>query len=74
MGPFVLRIYDFAHSGGRIYPESFGEKLDALPMFSKWAKAVSEHDSVAYIWNKEDVVARTLKKLPEMRKKFGLTK
>lgn len=70
-GPFVLRIHDFSNSG--IHPASLAEKLGSLPAYTKWSKALAAHESVTYIWNKEDMVARTKSRLPEMRKKYGMS-
>ncbi|KAJ9661544.1 hypothetical protein H2198_001924 [Neophaeococcomyces mojaviensis] len=70
--PFVLRIHDF--SNDTIHPASLGSRLDSLPAYSRWAKAVVTQDSVTYIWDKENMISSLQRRAPEMRKKFGVSK
>ena len=50
VAPFLIRWYASAGDGGYV-PQSFAKKLDALPNFGRWAKAVREHPSVTKIWD-----------------------
>jgi len=50
------------------------DKLDSLPAYSKWYKAVIERESVTFIWNREKMTETVLRRAPEMRKKFGIGK
>ena len=71
-GPFVLRIHDF--SNDLIHPASLGTRLDSLPAYSKWSKAVVAQQSVTSIWDKEKMISRTQDRVPQMRKKYGVSK
>ncbi|KAF2215949.1 hypothetical protein CERZMDRAFT_104957 [Cercospora zeae-maydis SCOH1-5] len=44
-GPFIVRWYSLAKHED-LLPASLVTKLDALPNFSKWAKAIHERDSI----------------------------
>lgn len=72
VAPFVLRAHEFAND--KILPKSLAEKLNTLPAYSKWAKAVISQESVTYIWDRESMIERTYRRAPEMRKKFGISK
>ena len=50
IAPFLVRWYAYA-GAGEFVPNSLAKKLDALPNFGKWAKAVREHKSVNTIWD-----------------------
>lgn len=50
LAPFVLRLYAFSREG-EFVPQSLGEKLDALPNWGRWARAVMERPSVLKIWD-----------------------
>ena len=52
IAPFLVRWYAYSQAG-EFVPGSLAEKLDQLPSFGKWAKAVREHKSVLKIWNGE---------------------
>jgi len=58
---FIIRIYDFADDV--IFPKSLPTALDKLPNFSKWAKTCITHDSVTFIWDKEERIQREHKRL-----------
>ncbi|KAK5071628.1 hypothetical protein LTR64_004593 [Lithohypha guttulata] len=72
VAPFVLRAHEF--SNDKILAKSFAERLDTLPAYSKWAAAVLAQKSVTYIWDRDTMTERTLRRAPEMRKKFGISK
>ncbi|EDU45197.1 Gst Glutathione S-transferase [Pyrenophora tritici-repentis] len=63
--PFILRYYTFSKRDA--LPKSILSGFDALPNFSKWAAEVIKLDSVTYIWNEEDVVTTTLRKVASMK-------
>lgn len=65
IAPFLIRTYDFAEDGV-LAPKSLAEKLNALPNFGKWAKAVRERESVNKIYDREVVVARTKERIGKM--------
>lgn len=50
VSPFLLRWYALSDDGEMI-PTSFAKKLNSLPNFSKWAKAVRENESVGRIYD-----------------------
>ena len=50
IAPFLLRLYAFSEAGEYV-PTSLAKKMDALPNFGKWAKAVRNHKSVLKIWD-----------------------
>lgn len=52
IAPFLVRLYSFSEAG-EFVPKSLAQKLDALPNFGKWAKAVTTHKSVTKIWEPE---------------------
>jgi glutathione S-transferase len=62
-------MYDL--SDGEVQPKSLPQKLDQLPNFSKWAKAVVAEDSVTYIWNKENMASMMKRRIPQLRQKLG---
>ncbi|KAH6633203.1 glutathione-S-transferas-like protein omega 1 [Boeremia exigua] len=63
--PFVLRIHSF--SKHELLPKSVHEGLDALPNFKKWAQAVITQESVTYIWNEEEVISSTKKRIEGLK-------
>lgn len=65
--PFVARIYLIAEDG-EFLPQSLIGKLDSLPNFSKWAKAVKSHPSVLKVYPKEDILSG-MKKMAAMKAK-----
>ena len=50
IAPFLVRLYAYSEAGEHV-PTSLAKKLDALPNFGKWAKAVRNHKSVLKIWD-----------------------
>lgn len=64
--PFVLRWYALARDG-EVVPASMAKKLDALPTFSVWAKAVMKHPSVTKVFPEESAVAGTKRKLASLK-------
>jgi glutathione S-transferase len=50
IAPFLVRLYAYSEAGQYV-PASLAKKLDALPNFGKWAKAVRNHKSVLKIWD-----------------------
>jgi glutathione S-transferase len=65
IAPFLLRIYAFSKAG--ILPTSVIDGLDALPNFSKWAKATISQPSVLKIWDEKEVIAGTVARLEKMK-------
>ncbi|KAK1045098.1 hypothetical protein LTR74_018204 [Friedmanniomyces endolithicus] len=64
--PFLLRVYTFAKDG-ELIPSSFTKKLDALPNFSRWKKAVEQHENVLRIYDEKKTVDDTKAKLKSMQ-------
>lgn len=65
VAPFLLRWYGFADEDAYV-PKALVEKLDALPNFGKWSKAVREHPSVLKVWEPE-------KFMEGFKRKYGKT-
>ncbi|KAK5950077.1 hypothetical protein OHC33_008792 [Knufia fluminis] len=74
VAPFVLRIHDFSNSEDQVHPSSLAANLNSLPAYGQWSKAVVAQESVTYIWNKEKMIESMVRRLPEMRKKYGAAK
>ena len=55
VAPFLIRMFAMAEIGGYI-PQSFTKKLDELPNFGPWAKAVRERKTVTNVWNGPEFV------------------
>lgn len=68
LAPFVLRLYAMSEDGEFI-PRSLGEKLDGLPGWGKWAKAVMARESVLKIWDRETTLMGFKKKYGSMFEK-----
>lgn len=62
VSPFLLRWYDLA-ADGEMIPASLIKRLDALPNFAKWSKAVRENESVNRIYDAEGFVPLFKKKV-----------
>lgn len=69
-GPFIARWWAFAKVGNDLVPASVVERLEALPNFGRWAKAVREHASVdrSVEWNTPPDVLR--RKMAEIKVKM----
>jgi len=48
-------------------PASVLKGLDALPNYSKWSKAISEQDSVTYIFDGPGISKRTAERVAKMK-------
>lgn len=53
--PFLVRMYEFSEDG-QFVPASLAKKLNQLPNFGRWAKAVRENESVTKIWDGKEFV------------------
>lgn len=65
VAPFLIRMYALARGG--LLPKNFTEKLDSLPNFSKWAKAVNAKESVTYVFDEEKIVKGTASRIEKMK-------
>lgn len=65
IAPFLVRLYD-ASEDGELAPRTLAEKLDALPNFAKWAKAVRARPSVTGIYDAQSILQRTKERLAKM--------
>ena len=63
--PFILRLYD-ASADGSVAPKALAERLDALPNFGKWARAVREHPNARRIYDGKAVLESTKSRLAKM--------
>lgn len=63
LAPFIIRLYSFSREGEFI-PSSLVEKLDRLPGWGRWAKAVMERESVLKIWDER-------KTMEGFKRKYG---
>lgn len=63
--PFILRIYAFVKAD--ILPQSLVSGLNALPNFTKWAAEVIKQDSVTYIWNEQNTIEGTKRKIAQLK-------
>ena len=52
VAPFLLRLYSFSNDN-EYMPKSLAKKMDALPNFGPWAKAVMQQPSVTKIWDEK---------------------
>lgn len=52
VAPFLVRMYAYSEAG-EFVPPSLASKLDALPRFARWARAVRKEGSVMKIWDGE---------------------
>ncbi|KAK5107243.1 hypothetical protein LTR62_001597 [Meristemomyces frigidus] len=64
--PFVQRWYSLSRDG-EMMPASLAEKLDALPYFGAWAKAMLGHKSVTRIFNEEKFLEGMRARVEKMR-------
>ncbi|MCJ1484137.1 hypothetical protein MMC06_004305, partial [Schaereria dolodes] len=63
--PFLVRLYAYCNAG--MFPKSLKSDLQALPHFSKWARATISQESVTYIWDEETVIANTKARIEKMK-------
>lgn len=68
VAPFLIRLYD-ASEDGELAPKSLAEKLDGLPNFAKWAKAVRAKESVTAIYDAKKILEGTKARLAKMAEK-----
>ncbi|MCJ1418364.1 hypothetical protein MMC32_004711 [Xylographa parallela] len=61
---FVLRTHAYAR-GGLMHSSLLG-KLEKLPHYTKWQKAVASQDSVTYIFDEADIIRRTKVRMEKM--------
>jgi glutathione S-transferase len=66
VAPFVVR-WEALSQDGSLVPTSFWEKVNVLPNFSRWAKAIKARPSVASTFDAATIVANS-KKMVEKRK------
>ncbi|KAK0717309.1 thioredoxin-like protein [Lasiosphaeria miniovina] len=65
-GSFVLRLLSSAKAG--IYPPSLINQIqEKAPNFYNWAQAVSLHPSVTSIYDEEDVITHTKKRIEKLK-------
>lgn len=67
VAPFLIRFYTLAD--GTVLPNSFRTALDALPNFSKWAKATMAKESVTYVFDEDTIRKTTIKRIADMKAK-----
>jgi glutathione S-transferase len=65
VAPFLIRLYD-ASEDGELAPKALAEKLDSLPNFAKWAKAVRSKESVTQIYDAKKILENTKVRLAKM--------
>jgi glutathione S-transferase len=65
VAPFLIRLYD-ASEDGELAPKALAEKLDSLPNFAKWAKAVRAKESVTQIYDAKKILENTKVRLAKM--------
>jgi glutathione S-transferase len=56
-GSFLLRFFGLSNQG--LLPKSLLEGLSGLENFDRWARATVAEKSVNYIWDEENVAAKT---------------
>ncbi|MCJ1282690.1 hypothetical protein MMC26_002015 [Xylographa opegraphella] len=61
---FVIRMHAFARAG--LLHSSLLGKLEKLPHYTKWQKAVTSQDSVTYIWDEKDIIPKTKARIEKM--------
>ncbi|KAK5704004.1 hypothetical protein LTR97_003017 [Elasticomyces elasticus] len=66
--PFILRWFAFIKDG-EMFPSSLGDKLDALPNFTKWRKAIQGNEHVVRVFDEEAIVSSTKKRVKQMQAK-----
>lgn len=61
------RLYLYTRKG--LYPASLTDGLDRLPNFSRWAKAVINHESVLFNIDEPWLIEGTYKRKAKLRSK-----
>jgi glutathione S-transferase len=64
--PFLVRWFSVSEDG-EVISKTLAEKLNKLPNFAKWAKAVRERKSVLTIYDEKAVVEGTKSRIERMR-------
>ena len=65
--PFVMRWVALAEDGEMV-PSGLLEKMESLPNFSKWMKAILGHENATRIFGKEEFLDYSRKRLKKMAK------
>jgi len=65
-GPFLLRLDSYA-ADGELAPHSLGEKMDALPNFGRWKKAVTSHQTVKRVYDEKKILEGTKARIAKMQ-------
>jgi len=68
VAPFLIRLYTFAEHG-ELLPTSLPKQLGRLEHFAKWAKAVTENESVLKIYDLPDHLEALV---PKMKSRLGI--
>jgi len=53
---FVIRIHAFSKPEHGVLPQSFADKLNAIPAWKKWVDAVVTHPNVTHIFDEPTIV------------------
>jgi len=64
--PFVMRLYALARNG-EMLPKTFVEKMDGMPNFGAWAKAIMEHKNATRIFDEQKFVEATKARMAKMQ-------
>jgi len=64
--PFLLRYFDMSRDG-ELIPASFAERLEKLPHFGKWSKAVMARPSVRTIYDAPAVIEGMKARMKKMQ-------
>lgn len=65
VAPFLVRMYAMAHGG--LVPKTLEDRLNGLPNFSKWAKAVMAKESVTYVFDEATNIKKTTARIEKMK-------
>ncbi|KAJ8613068.1 hypothetical protein MRB53_037120 [Persea americana] len=65
VAPFLLRLRSYIK--GNFIDASVGEKLEALPNFSKWWSAITNHPSITFNFEEETFIENTGKRLAKLK-------
>jgi glutathione S-transferase len=70
--PFTLRLYDFANDV--IFPKSLAHKMrdaERLPNFARWLDTCMAHESVTYVYHREQLLKGVEARLGEAKAKYA---